>query len=152
MNRFEPSARPLLNFPRDTTNDQSTPNASSSRLPPTDQQLHEEQEVSDIASANGDQSIAKQSPKHHPTALVSNSSRWTRALHTVNRLWKRSWTTETISLGFSIFTLAGLIATLLAHQHKPLPQWPQLVSINSIISLFSLLMRSCVGVVLAEGT
>jgi hypothetical protein len=40
----------------------------------------------------------------------------------------------------------------MAHEEKPLPQWPQLVTINSIISLFSLVMRACVGVVLAEGT
>jgi hypothetical protein len=63
----------------------------------------------------------------------------------------RSWTTETCSYMIAILALAGLVATLSAHQGKPLPQWPQLVTINSIISLFSLLMRACVGVVLAEG-
>ncbi|USP79036.1 hypothetical protein yc1106_06310 [Curvularia clavata] len=66
-------------------------------------------------------------------------------------MWGQSWTLETLSLVVSILGLAGLIATLLAHQSKPLPQWPQLVTINSIISLFSLLMRTCVGVVLTEG-
>ena len=43
------------------------------------------------------------------------------------------------------------MATLLAHQNKPNPEWPQLVTINSIVSLFSLLMRAAVSLVLAEG-
>ncbi|KAH6613087.1 hypothetical protein C7974DRAFT_322140 [Boeremia exigua] len=66
-------------------------------------------------------------------------------------LWGKSWTAETCSYIVSIIALGGLTATLLVHQNKPLPQWPQLVTINSIISLFSLVMRACVGVVLAEG-
>ena len=61
------------------------------------------------------------------------------------------WTTETCSYIIAILALGGLVATLLVHQGKPLPQWPQLVTINSIISIFSLLMRACIGVVLAEG-
>lgn len=69
----------------------------------------------------------------------------------VTSIWGKSWTAETCSYIVSILALAGLTATLLVHQNKPLPQWPQLVTINSIISLFSLLMRACAGVVLAEG-
>lgn len=69
-----------------------------------------------------------------------------------SRTLGKSWTAETGSFVVSILAIAGLVGTLLAHQSKPLPQWPQLVTINSIISLFSLLMRACVGVVLAEGT
>lgn len=67
------------------------------------------------------------------------------------RMWAVDWRTETCSYVVATFSLAGLVATLSAHQGKPLPQWPQLVTINSIISLLSLLMRACVGVVLAEG-
>jgi hypothetical protein len=77
---------------------------------------------------------------------------WKRSLQAVNRMWSKSWTAETCSCMVSILSLAGLVTILLAHQEKPLPQWPQLVTINSIISLFSMVMRACVGVVLAEGT
>jgi hypothetical protein len=66
-------------------------------------------------------------------------------------LWMGSWTAETCSYILAIIALGGLVATLLVHQGKPLPQWPQLVTINSIVSLFSLVMRACVGVVLTEG-
>ncbi|OAG03074.1 uncharacterized protein CC84DRAFT_1064174, partial [Paraphaeosphaeria sporulosa] len=62
-----------------------------------------------------------------------------------------SWTAETHILVFSVLTFAGLVATLMAHQNKPNPKWPQLVTINSIVSLFSLPMRAVISLVLAEG-
>jgi hypothetical protein len=61
------------------------------------------------------------------------------------------WTAETCSYVFAVLSLLGLVATLFAHQNKPLPEWPQLITINSIVSLFSLLMRAGVGLILAEG-
>lgn len=76
---------------------------------------------------------------------------WRRCSKAVKRMWRKSWTTETFSFALSILTLAGLVTTLLAHQGKPFPEWPQLVSINSLVSLFSLLLRICVSVILTEG-
>lgn len=67
------------------------------------------------------------------------------------RLWKRGWTAEILSCLFALLSLLGLVATLMAHQDRPQPQWPQLVNLNSIISLFSLFIRTGVGAVLAEG-
>lgn len=64
----------------------------------------------------------------------------------------KGWTAETCSYLFAVLSLLGLVATLYAHQNKPLPEWPQLITVNSIVSLFSLLMRAGVGLVLAEGT
>jgi hypothetical protein len=94
---------------------------------------------------------AAQSKKRFPKALARIGLGSRRASQSTSRMCTRSWTTETCSYMIAILALAGLVATLSAHQGKPLPQWPQLVTINSIISLFSLLMRACVGVVLAEG-
>ena len=74
-----------------------------------------------------------------------------RSTHAIRRSWKKSWTVETFSFIFSVLTLAGLVATLSTHQGKPLPKWPQLITINSVLSLFSLIMRTGVTVVLAEG-
>ena len=84
-------------------------------------------------------------------ALAIVHSGWASCARAWKHICARSWTSETCSYALSILALVGLIATLLAHQNKPLPQWPQLVTINSIISLFSLVMRACVGVILAEG-
>lgn len=78
-------------------------------------------------------------------------SMWQNTARFFKRTWKRKWTSEICSYVISVLALAGLVATLLMHHDKPLPQWPRLVTINSIISLFSLVMRASVGVVLAEG-
>jgi hypothetical protein len=63
---------------------------------------------------------------------------------------KKSWTAETTSFLFFVLSLAGVVAALVAHQGKHLPDWSQLIAINSILSLFSLLMRIGVSIVLAE--
>jgi hypothetical protein len=106
-------------------------------------------------NANGDQAMEELVAQFERCALavlarIGFALRWFR--QGVKRMWGKSWTVETLSWIVSIMALVGLIATLLAHQSKPLPQWPQLVTINSIMSLFSLIMRTCVGVVLTEGT
>ncbi|KAI2483559.1 DUF3176 multi-domain protein [Pyrenophora tritici-repentis] len=76
---------------------------------------------------------------------------WTRFSNGSSRMWKKGWTAETFSCIFALLALLGLVATLLAHQDKPLPDWPQIVGINSIVSIFSMLIRAGVGMVLAEG-
>jgi hypothetical protein len=96
-------------------------------------------------------SPAVQPRKRFPTVPARIEIEWKQFSHYMSRVGSKSWTTETCSYFIAILALAGLVATLSAHQSKPLPQWPQLVTINSIISLFSLIMRACVGVVLAEG-
>jgi hypothetical protein len=141
MERSEPSVHPLLDVDRYNT--------SSKHPGYTDTSNSSEQDDSDTTKTKRDGPSA-QSEIDHPRAATDSG--WRRGPHSMRRIWNRSWTAETLSFIVSILTLAGLIATLLAHQHRPLPQWPRLVNINSIISLFSLLMRSCVGVVLAEGT
>lgn len=76
---------------------------------------------------------------------------WKQTCGFVKLTWRRKWTAEICSYIVSVLSLAGLAATLVVHDGKPLPQWPQIVTINSIVSLLSLLMRASVGVVLAEG-
>lgn len=65
---------------------------------------------------------------------------------------RKGWTAETCSYALAVLSLCSLAVTLRSHQGRPLPDWPQLITINSIVSLFSLLMRAGVGLVLAEGT
>ncbi|CAN9154066.1 unnamed protein product [Alternaria alternata] len=73
-----------------------------------------------------------------------------RCGHAFAGMARRRWTSEALSILFASLSLLGLVATLVAHQGKSLPQWPQLITINSIVSLFSILIRAGVGVVLAE--
>ncbi|KAH8722957.1 hypothetical protein GQ44DRAFT_806446 [Phaeosphaeriaceae sp. PMI808] len=90
-------------------------------------------------------------PKRSTTTVLGALSR-IPGVTPIKRLWNSSWTAEWLSCIFSILSLLGLVATLIAHQNKPLPQWPQLVSLNSIVSLFALLIRSGTTVVLSEGS
>lgn len=76
---------------------------------------------------------------------------WKRFSGGSSRIWRKGWTAETYSCIFALLALLGLVATLLTHQDKPLPDWPQIVSINSIVSIFSMLIRAGVSMVLAEG-
>jgi hypothetical protein len=87
----------------------------------------------------------------HTTVSDDSSRKSKRHYCTPARIRHSRWAAETCSCIFALLSLAGLIATLHAHQDRPLPQWPQLVNINSIISLFSMLIRAGVGVILAEG-
>jgi hypothetical protein len=92
-----------------------------------------------------------QSEKHFLKTLPRIGLEWDRFSWFKACMWAKGWMAETCSYIVAILALTGLVVTLSAHHSRPLPQWPQLVTINSIISLFSLLMRACVGVVIAEG-
>ncbi|KZM24318.1 uncharacterized protein EKO05_0005633 [Ascochyta rabiei] len=65
--------------------------------------------------------------------------------------WRKSWTAEMCSFVFAMSSLAGLVVILSVHEGRPIPEWPHLITINSVVSLFALCMRVGVGVVLAEG-
>lgn len=150
MEPAEPSARPLLSANNERTDDgpESSANESTVTLVPAP------------ATSNNDPRTSKKSNRAQYTSRLRQRSRnalhllgsgWKTCAGAWKRIWSRSWTAETCSYVVSILALAALIATLQTHQNKPLPQWPQLVTINSIISLFSLCMRASTGVVLAEG-
>lgn len=51
----------------------------------------------------------------------------------------------------AIGSLLGLVATIAFHQQRPLPQWPYSLTINSVISLFILLHKTCSVVILSQG-
>lgn len=76
---------------------------------------------------------------------------WKECMRLSAWFWKKSWTAEVCSFMLAIFSLVTLVLTLLTHQDKPLPEWPQLITINSIVSLIALFMRIGVSVVLGEG-
>jgi hypothetical protein len=81
---------------------------------------------------------SSQESKQAKQPQVHVTQHGTRRSSALGRLFQKGWTAETCSC-------------ILAHQNKPMPEWPQIVSINSIISLFALLMRAGVGTVLTEG-
>jgi hypothetical protein len=151
MEQTEPSGRPLLNAVGNQISEESRRTIQSEPLLARDVTSNTEQKNENTGKTKSKKSTGKPE-KRLPTVLARIRFGWKRCSEAVGRTWSKSWTTETFSLIVSVLTLAGLVTTLLAHQNKPLPQWPQLVNINSIMSLFSLLMRTCAGVILTEGT
>jgi hypothetical protein len=150
MDQSEPSARPLLN-----PNHQGRSN-NVIQLNFLAQVSTSTTSIEQSERSQGNRRSSKESfhpvisSFKHPGRCITSS--WNASTRALTRVWSSSWTAETCSYIFSLLTLAGLIITLLAHQSKPIPQWPQLVTINSVVSLFSLLMRAGVGIVLTEGT
>lgn len=52
-----------------------------------------------------------------------------------------NWKWEIANSAISIITLAATIGTLWPHQNQPLPQWPFHISINTLLSIYSVVMK-----------
>lgn len=61
------------------------------------------------------------------------------------------WLNETMSLLISCIALALIAAILAAYQDKTLPEWPSLISINSLISIFTSVLKAAMLFPIAEG-
>jgi hypothetical protein len=140
------STAPLLTYRRNHERTTSIPNNANSSAAGT----YEARET-DQMTQNSQRTQLSRFTSPFIKLAAPISAAYTTSTHATRRFWKRSWTAETFSFVFSVLTLAGLVAILSAHQGKPLPNWPQLITINSVLSLFSLLMRTGVSVILAEG-
>jgi hypothetical protein len=142
-----PLAHPLLNGYDIEINEGPHHSRQGVSLPDNEVQAITRQDTSRTSPSQQGAQLKKISPKTPARITI----RWNHFSQSTARMWVAGWRIETCSYIVAILALAGLVATLSAHHGRPLPQWPQLVTINSIVSLFSLLVRACVGVVLAEG-
>lgn len=62
-----------------------------------------------------------------------------------------TWYQELLAcIGF-VTVLIALFVTIYQYQDKPSPDWPEWLSINSIIAIYLVLLKSCVLLVTAEG-
>lgn len=52
-----------------------------------------------------------------------------------------NWKWEIANSAISIVALAATIGTLLPHQNQPLPQWPFHISINTLLSIYSVVLK-----------
>lgn len=51
------------------------------------------------------------------------------------------WKWEMANSAISIIALAATVGTLLPHQNQPLPQWPFHISINTLLSIYSVVLK-----------
>lgn len=69
----------------------------------------------------------------------------------LKRLWSYAWVLEISSIGIAILALAAMYITLAMHRDQPLPQWPGMISINSLIAIFTVVLKVTLMMPLAEG-
>lgn len=62
--------------------------------------------------------------------------------------WWTEWRLEVLSGVLSIVALVGTVATLEPNQGKPLPQWPFDISVNALLSIYSVVFKICMTFVI----
>jgi hypothetical protein len=79
------------------------------------------------------------SSKDRPTSATKNTN---------ERTWRHpdqlanQWIWELLSCCVSLLCLVAIIAVLAVHHSRPLPQWSSLISFNSLIAMFTAIIRS----------
>ena len=63
----------------------------------------------------------------------------------------RLWWMEISACFIAFISVAAMVATLIPHQHKPLPEWPYQLSVNTLISVYMTILKGTVVTVVAEG-
>ncbi|KAG8631205.1 hypothetical protein KVT40_000345 [Elsinoe batatas] len=63
----------------------------------------------------------------------------------------RTWAYEVAACCISAITLAGVVILLWTRQNKPLPDWPALITLNSIIAVLTTIMKGSMIFAVAEG-
>lgn len=86
--------------------------------------------------------------------------KWTRWLHVDYYLdiydqsahyLDRYWLLECFCLVLALLAFAAIIIVLAVHQNKPLPKWPSLISINSLVAIFTAVLKTALMVPVVEG-
>ncbi|KAF7538577.1 hypothetical protein G7054_g2798 [Neopestalotiopsis clavispora] len=65
-------------------------------------------------------------------------------------IW-RQWWAEILNTILMIGSLCGMIGVLYRNQNKPLPDLPFSISINTVVSILSTVLKASAGLILAEG-
>lgn len=69
----------------------------------------------------------------------------------LNRIWSYAWVIEISSFFLAVLALAAIFITLAIHSDRPMPQWPKLISINSLIAIFTAVLKAALMMPVAEG-
>ncbi|KAI5457931.1 hypothetical protein BGZ63DRAFT_392189 [Mariannaea sp. PMI_226] len=78
---------------------------------------------------------------------ASPSTKETPAPRSVLEVWWLELTSTLLALS----CLMAVVAILKIYQNKPLPDWPEMLSINSVISIFSAFFKAALIMPIAEG-
>jgi hypothetical protein len=123
---------------------QHLPNYSGSREPMA------QEDVGSRDSLNSQQRRYVPIPNHDHNEPDKRATR-PRTRNLSRNWWDRLWVVEMLSYLLAILSLAVIVMILALHQNKPMPQWPGLISINSLVSIFTSIMKAAMLLPVAEG-
>ena len=63
----------------------------------------------------------------------------------------RRWLPELLACCGVLLALVALIVFMSQYDGRPRPQWPYTITINTIVSIFGLILRACLLIPVAEG-
>jgi hypothetical protein len=92
------------------------------------------------------------------TAVEPRSASDTRTTSHKRSVWLRphqlvyQWIWEISSCFIAVLCLISIAVILAIHRDQPLPRWPKMISINSLIAIFTALMRAAIIFPVAQGT
>lgn len=63
----------------------------------------------------------------------------------------KNWWMEITACLIFVVALLAIVVTLRPHQDEPLPQWPYHISVNTLISIYVVILKGAVLLVIANG-
>jgi hypothetical protein len=111
------------------------------------------------AAASAPQQASVNDSPVQTAADQKRKKKWPRWLHVDHYLYiydksaqylDRYWLVECCCLIRASLAFAAIVITLAVHQNKPLPQWPSLISINSLVAIFIAVMKTALMVPVVE--
>lgn len=61
-----------------------------------------------------------------------------------------SWRWEFCNAIVLLISVAAIPATLYPHAGKPLPQWPSYITINALLAIYSMVLKSCIAILVTS--
>jgi hypothetical protein len=86
----------------------------------------------------------------HPSEAVRQPLLRRVAPGLLNRIWTYAWVIEISSFFLATLALAAIFITLAIHSDRPMPQWPKLISINSLIAIFTAVLKAALMMPVAQ--
>ena len=94
-----------------------------------------------------DSSVDKKDPSEHIHAIGIRR----QSQHGGRFDFLRIWWLELLCCVLFVGALAAVIVTIYPYEGRPLPQWPYRLSINSLISVYTVILKAAMLLVAAEG-
>jgi len=74
-----------------------------------------------------------------------------RAMKSMSRLWQDTWMAELFSCLVALVALVMMVIVLAVYQGRPMPQWPRAISLNTLVAVFSAVLKAALMMPVGEG-